>query len=197
MTYEGIGIPIVETGNCIEVLKGLGILGDYLLYVGSAYPHKNLEKLIKAFEKVAKKKENIKLVLAGRIDFFYEQLKKNTNNRNIIFTGELTDEQLSCLYGKAKAYIFPSLLEGFGLPPLEAQSRGCPVISSDSSCLPEILGDSAVYFDPGDIYEMAIKIEAVLADKILRDDLIRKGYENVKKYSWEDCATKTLAIYLL
>ncbi|MEK7653131.1 MAG: glycosyltransferase family 1 protein [Patescibacteria group bacterium] len=202
VTYEGVGIPAVRNENCAEALNNLGILGDYLLYVGSAYPHKNLEKLISAFKIVethchASLPNNLKLVLAGRIDLFYERLKNNINDKNIIFTGELKDEQLFCLYKNAKAYVFPSLMEGFGLPPLEAQSQGCPVISANSSCLPEILGDSAVYFDPGDIYEMAIKIESVLDDKILRDDLIEKGYENVKKYLWEDCAKKTLVIYLL
>ncbi len=180
---------------------GGGLKGDYLLYVGSAYPHKNLEKLLMAFKKIIETKNNLKLVLVGSKNYFYERLeqeiKKLNLQNNVILAGYCDDDKLACLYKSAKAYVFPSLIEGFGLPPLEAQSYGVPVASSNATCLPEILGDSVLYFNPENINDMAEKISRIINDENLRNDLINKGLENLKKYSWENCAQKTLEIYNL
>ncbi len=103
-----------------------------------------------------------------------------------MFTGYLDDEKLACLYGRAKLYVFPSLIEGFGLPPLEAQSYGLPVVSSNFTCLPEVLGDSAIYFDPENVEEINKTIINTLDDQSLMNNLIERGKENLKRYSWED-----------
>ncbi|NCT54667.1 glycosyltransferase family 4 protein [Candidatus Falkowbacteria bacterium] len=174
----------------------------FLLYVGSAYPHKNLERLLKVFNVLEKEGSDIYLVLVGKSDFFYERLKKDEpaleliKARRIFFPGYVSDVELSSLYSKALAFIFPSLYEGFGLPPLEAMSKSCPVLSSDHSCLPEILEDSALYFNPQDLNDIVNKIKIINQDESLRTDLVRKGLLQVKKYSWDTCAEKTLKVYL-
>lgn len=175
---------------------------NFLLYVGSAYPHKNLERLIEAFNILEKESSNIFLVLVGKSDFFYERLKKDSltldliKAQRIFFTGYVSDTELSALYSKALAFIFPSLYEGFGLPPLEAMSKACPVLSSNHSCLTEILEDSVLYFNPEDLNDIVSKIKIINQNESLRNDLVRKGLMQVKKYSWDDCAEKTLKVYL-
>lgn len=199
VTYEGVDLPQDQRTDCRSVLAALDIAGDYLLYVGSAYPHKNLEKLIFAFQIIAQDKNNFQLVLVGRIDYFYQRLKNEIKNLDlqskVIFTDYINDEQLACLYQRARAYVFPSLMEGFGLPPLEAQNYGLPVISSSASCLPEILGDSAIYFNPLNMQDMADKIKLILENKVLRNELVSKGIDNVSRYSWAQCAQETLNIF--
>ncbi|MFA4871511.1 MAG: glycosyltransferase family 1 protein [Patescibacteria group bacterium] len=231
VTYEGYDPPKDIGHDCQNIIQQFGINGEYILYVGSAYPHKNLERLILAFEKIIEglphpnpplikgrgeslfsspfirgrlgggKLNDLKLVLVGSKNYFYERLEKEIKKLNlqneVILTGYCDDNQLACLYKNAKAYVFPSLIEGFGLPPLEAQSYGVPVASSNATCLPEVLGDSAFYFDPENINDMAEKISRIINDENLRNDLINKGLENLKKYSWENCAQKTLEIYNL
>lgn len=196
--YEGVDLPAVSGQTSNDVLERLGLAGDFVMYVGSAYPHKNLEKLIEAFAIIAAKYPELKLVLAGRKNFFYERLAGTVDEKlkdKIVFTGYLSDEDLAVLYRRAKLYVFPSLIEGFGLPPLEAQYYGLPVASSNATCLPEILGDSAVYFDPNSAADMAEKISATLADDALRQKLIAAGRENLKKYSWTKMAEEISAIY--
>lgn len=197
------GEPAGGATGSAEVFDELGIKGDYLMYVGSAYPHKNLEKLIEAFGLLAKDFSNLQLVLVGKNNFFYERLKvfaaahlpPETRER-VIFAGYRSDEEIARLYRQAKVYVFPSLLEGFGLPPLEAQNFGLPVVSSDRSCLPEILGDSALYFDPENILDMAEKIKTALNDENLRQKLIIAGEANIKKYSWGKMAKEIREMYI-
>ncbi|MBI5766057.1 glycosyltransferase family 4 protein [Candidatus Falkowbacteria bacterium] len=201
VTYEGFDLPKDIDRDCQNIIQHFGINGEYILYVGSAYPHKNLEKLLMAFKKIVEAKNDLKLVLVGKKNYFYERLeqeiKKLNLQNNVILAGYCDDNQLACLYKNAKAYVFPSLIEGFGLPPLEAQSYGVPVASSNAACLPEILGDSVLYFDPKNINDMAEKISQIINDENLRNDLINKGFENLKKYSWENCAKETLDLYML
>ena len=182
--------------------SNLNLPSKFLLYVGSAYPHKNLERLLEVFKILEQEASDIYLVLVGKSDFFYERLKKAETAlelikvRRIFFTGYVSDAALSSLYSKALAFIFPSLYEGFGLPPLEAMSKSCPVLSSNHSCLPEILEDSALYFNPEDLNDIINKIKTINQDESLRIDLVRKGLLQVKKYSWDTCAEKTLKVYL-
>jgi glycosyltransferase involved in cell wall biosynthesis len=175
----------------------------YLLYVGSAYPHKNLEGLIKIWPEVLKNNK-VQLVLVGKEDYFYHRVKNyarelglwfEDKNSPIIFAGYVSDEELKILYEQATAYIFPSKYEGFGLPPLEAMAHGCPVITSDKASMPEILGDAALYFNPEDEADMIKKINLILNDKKLREDLKKRGLEQVKKYNWEECAWETAEVY--
>lgn len=184
------------TPNKCPMLK-FKISKPYLLYVGNAYPHKNLERLILAFQRLIENYQmNYQLVLVGQIDYFYKRLQKNISSfQKIIFTDFVSDQELDNLYRNAALYVFPSLGEGFGLPPLEAMARRLPVVCSQATCLPEILGPAAVYFNPLDINEIAEKIKLVLEDKSLQEDLIKKGLEQIKKYNWSKMAKETLETY--
>ena len=181
-----------------EVLKKYGIMKPYILYVGNAYPHKNLDVLATAFREVTRKHPLLRLVLVGKEDYFYRRLKKFVRDgriKNIVFADFVNDNHLPIFYQEAQAYVFPSLYEGFGLPPLEAMCEGTPVISSSSSCLPEILGEAAHYFDPKATGEIAEAMEKVLIDKELREKLISAGRKQIKKYNWGKMARQTLKIY--
>jgi glycosyltransferase involved in cell wall biosynthesis len=168
----------------------------YLLYVGNAYPHKNLEKLILAFEKLSQQKEDLQLVLVGELDYFYQRLQKQFFDiKGVVFTDFVSDQELVSLYQNASLYVFPSLCEGFGLPPLEAMTYQLPVIASEASCLPEVLGPAAVYFNPEDIEDMAKKIKQVLEDRALQEKLISEGKKRIEKYSWTKMAQETLEVY--
>lgn len=176
-----------------------GIIKPYLLYVGNAYPHKNLEKLVKSWQIFNEKQgRSVKLVLVGKKDYFYDRLQRIVENHkihNIIFAGFVSDNDLDVIYKNAIAYIFPSLYEGFGLPPLEAMKNGLPVISSNHECLKEILGDSAYYFDAQKKEDIVMSIEKIISDENLRQKLIKKGFLQIAKYSWKKMAKETLKIY--
>lgn len=183
----------------VESSEPKGIHRPYLLYVGRAFPHKNLESLIKAFENIQTSHGEVYLVLAGKKEHYYEQLEKYVADSSvrdkIIFTGFVTDAELKWLYENAIAYTFPSLSEGFGLPGLEAMAHDCPVVSSNATCLPEVYEDAAIYFDPNNIDDMATKITSVIDNKQLRDDLVGKGREVLGLYSWRKMAEETLDVY--
>jgi len=198
VTYEACDSVrgIREIGNDI-ILKKYGIIKPYILYVGNAYPHKNLEALVLAFE-IFNKDNNYRLVLVGKGDYFYQRLKNFTESRkikDIIFTGFVPDSELDAVYKNSSLYVFPSLYEGFGLPPLEAMAREIPVACSDHPCMKEILQNSAYYFDASRPENIAKAIGILLNNRSLREELIKKGHEQVKKYSWEKMARETLKIY--
>lgn len=190
-----------QENNLIEnVLKN-----DFLLYVGNAYPHKNLEFLLRVFKNIREIKPNLRLVLIGKEDYFYNKLrnfalsinllKSNSEDSPVVFADYVPDRQLLVFYQKASAYIFPSLYEGFGLPPLEAMAQSCPVISASASSLPEILGQAALYFNPKEEEELKKRVLELLDNESLRSELINKGKEQIKKYSWEECARQTFSVY--
>ncbi|MEA3398534.1 MAG: glycosyltransferase family 1 protein [Patescibacteria group bacterium] len=199
--YEGISSRLIDASSRDdkEVILGYNIHKPYLLYVGNAYPHKNLEGLIKVFPKIKEKNPELSLVLVGKEDYFYARLKQlaqdNENADNIIFPGFVPDNDLAALFRQAEVYVFPSYFEGFGLPPLEAMRYGCVAVSSNRTCLPEVLGDAAIYFDPGNEQEFIGQIDRAINDSTLRSTLRGKGYEQIKRYSWQKCAQETLAIY--
>ena len=181
-------------------LEKNGINKPFVLYVGNAYPHKNLERMVLAFGRlITKYLLDYQLVIAGKKDSFHNSLEQAIADANlqdrVVFTGFVSDRELAGLYKNSKLYIFPSLSEGFGLPPLEAMAHGLPVASSNATCLPEVLGDAAVYFDPRSDAEMADAMLSVLSDEKLSNDLIKKGLKQVKKYSWKQTAKETLKIY--
>jgi glycosyltransferase involved in cell wall biosynthesis len=171
----------------------------FIMHVGSPFPHKNIERLIQAFEILYTSRPELKLVLAGKREHYFEQLEKYVANspirENIIFTGFIPDEELKWLYENAECYVLPSLSEGFGLPGLEAMAHNCPVVSSNATCLPEVYQDAAVYFDPISPEDIAAKITEVLDHPTLANELKVKGQELLKKYSWRKMAEETLAIY--
>jgi glycosyltransferase involved in cell wall biosynthesis len=171
---------------------------QYIMYVGRPTPHKNLGRLIDAFEILRQQHPHLRLVLAGKKDASYYQHEKSVKARgikNVLFTDFVSEGQLRWLYENTAAYVFPSLSEGFGLPPLEAMQHGAPIVSSDATCLPEIYQDAALYFDPLDVKDMAKKIERMITDTTLRQKHITKGYAVVKQYSWERMARQTLEVF--
>jgi len=200
VTLEGVATEFKDNlkKNDKNVVVRYNIKEPYLLYVGNAYPHKNLEWLARVFFEFSKKRPELKLVLVGKDDYFYSRLKTQVSAAaygNILFPGYIPDDDLAEIYRRALAYIFPSLYEGFGLPPLEAMANGCPVVSSDRTSMPEILGKAALYFDPRNDDEITRQLEKIISDANLRETLIRRGYEQARKYGWNDCAKKTLEIY--
>ena len=187
-----------QNPNDQNILEKYNISKPYILYVGAAYPHKNLETLLKGWKIFEERNENeYQLVLVGKENYFYRKLINNSTLQHcdIVYTGFLPDDELETLYNHASLYIFPSLYEGFGLPPLEAMARGVPVASSDSSCLPEILQDAAYYFRPQDERAISDAIQHLLIDKNLRARLIERGQKLCTTYSWNKLATETLSIY--
>ena len=171
----------------------------YILYVGQQADYKNIKKLGTAHQRLIKKYPDLGLVLVGKKDepaLINEKYFNNRDYKNITFTGFVTDEELSWLYSNAEAYIFPSLAEGFGLPGLEAMNYKTPVVAGNLSCLPEIYGDAAHYFDPLDVTDMAKSIDEVLSDNKLRKQLLKNAENQLKKYSWHKMAKETHEIYL-
>jgi len=197
IVYEGA--PLRTCLESIQDAPFINITRPYLLYVGNAYPHKNLERLILAFQKLIKDKQiDCQLILVGEIDYFYQRLRKMSSGApsdRIIFTDFVSDSDLNTLYQNASLYVFPSLGEGFGLPPLEAMAFGLPVVCSKATCLPEILGQAALYFDPENTKEMAEKIKMVFKDRKLQEKLIDQGFKRIQKYQWSKMAQETLGIY--
>lgn len=171
----------------------------FLFYVGKQSSYKNIRRLGEAHQKLLQKYPDLGLVLANPKDravLMNEEYFNQNNFKNIYFTGRVYNQDLAWLYPNCACYVFPSLMEGFGLPGIEAMGLGAPVISSNATCLPEVYGDGAIYFDPLDVDDMAAKIDSVLSDDKLRSDLIERGYQQFNKYSWEKMAQETHAVYM-
>ena len=171
---------------------------DFIMYVGSSHPHKNLDRLVDAFILLRQDNPQLRLVLAGKRNYLFKRLEKRVAQKgagNVIFTGFVSEGQLRWLYEHTAAYVFPSLSEGFGLPGLEAMMHGAPVVSSSATCLPEVYQDGALYFDPLDANDMAEKINAVVNDEKLAHSLVQKGKKVAASYSWQHTAEQTLAVY--
>ncbi|PIR73711.1 MAG: hypothetical protein COU40_00995 [Candidatus Moranbacteria bacterium CG10_big_fil_rev_8_21_14_0_10_35_21] len=199
VTYEACeDFCMLSPNKDDEILKRYGIIKRYLLYVGNAYPHKNLERLVVAFNNLNQKIPNLQLVLVGAHDYFYQRLKTFIEEKaikNINLTGYIPDYDLDVIFHNAIVYVWPSLYEGFGLPPLEAMAKGTAVISSEHPCMREILGDAVIYFNGLEKQSMEQTMERMLKEKGLRENLIKKGYEQIKKYSWKKMAQETQVIY--
>lgn len=171
---------------------------DYIMYVGQQSDYKNIRRLMKAHQELVWHRPDLGLVLVGaknKSALRNQTWAEEQGYRNIRFTGFVQNEELVWLYKNCQAYAFPSLMEGFGLPALEAMAAGAPVVSSHATCLPEIYGGAAHYFDPLDAADMAQKIEQVLSDSKLRQKLIAAGYRQAARYSWQAMARQTHAVY--
>jgi glycosyltransferase involved in cell wall biosynthesis len=170
----------------------------FIMYVGRPTPHKNLERLIEAFSSLRATHPDLKLVLVGKKDSNYARTEAGVAKRGlegVVFSGFASEGQLRWLYENTAAYVFPSLSEGFGLPGLEAMTHGAPVVSSNATCLPEVYGNAAQYFDPLNVQDMEDAINNVLTDEKLRQKLIEAGHKQAAKYSWKRMAEQTLEVY--
>jgi len=169
----------------------------YLLFVGGRPAYKNFNFFIESVTEMLGKNEGLQVVCAGSLPFTHEEKKlfKKLNILDKVHHVKINDIILKNLYKNARAFIFPSLYEGFGLPVLEAFSCGCPAVISNSSSLPEIGSDGAFYFDPGDRESIISALETVLSNEKYREDLIKKGYRRLKDFSWELTAHKTKKMY--
>jgi glycosyltransferase involved in cell wall biosynthesis len=169
---------------------------NYLLFVGNIKPHKNLNTLLDAFE-IIKKSFPHHLIIVGKREGFITKDKMIQNREKelgdrVHFSGYIDNESLKHLYANADSLVFPSFYEGFGLPPIEAMACGCPVISSNSSCLPEILENNVLYFNPNNSKELAERICQLLTNDSLRNNLRREGRNHAKKFSWEQAQRLTV-----
>lgn len=175
-----------------------GVIRPFVLTAGKAYPHKNLARLLDAFA-IVDSEPGLSLVLVGPEDAHRAALRRLVDDhpagRRCLVLGDVDDAALSRLYHDAECFVFPSLSEGFGLPGLEAMACGAPVASSNATCLPEVYGDAAVYFDPLSPSEMAVAIESVVTDPHLRVRLIAAGARQAGSYSWRRMAEQTLEVY--
>ena len=185
------------TGKCydmLNIIKKYDVPSKYFLYVGNVKPHKNILRLIEGFAKFSMDNEDIKLLIVGKKDGLLtgvkgleELINKYDIKDKIIFTGFVDDEDLALLYNRAEAFIFPSLYEGFGIPPLEAMAFNCPVLSSNKASLPEIYGDSVLYIDPFSVEDIARGMKEIIKKEI-KNNLILKGKKKINEYSWDNTA---------
>jgi len=164
--------------------------GRYILIVGSIDKRKNIDILIKAFLQLDL--GDVKLLVVGNVNkiFSAKSMDVTQNGSNVVALGYINDELLSCLYANALLFVYPSLYEGFGIPPIEAMSYGCATMVSDIGSLRETCGSASVYADPYSADDIAEKIKLVLNDKALRESLITEGYKNIQRFSWKASAAK-------
>lgn len=186
---------ISDIFQTIPGYKSKNIYGNYILAVSSLDPRKNFRNLMLAFNKL--QLQNIKLLIVGSNNkvFANMELQKLVNtNSNIIFTGYVPDIELVKLYTNAKLFVYPSLYEGFGIPPLEAMACGCPVVVSNTTSMPEVCSNAVYYINPHDIDDISTGIKIILNDSKLQQELRQKGFDRVKLFSWEESAKKIIKI---
>jgi glycosyltransferase involved in cell wall biosynthesis len=172
----------------------------FLLYVGNIKPHKNLVRLIEAFSELRTGDlEDLKLLIIGdeisKLPALRLAVHRHKLHKHVRFLGYVPDDQLAVLYRLAAVFVFPSLYEGFGLPPLEAMASGTPVVVSNVSSLPEVVGDAAVLVDPHDIDSIVDGLRCVLTNPARAEDMRRKGLERSREFSWERSVARTLEVY--
>lgn len=196
--YEGVDKALSVTSSELRVTS----LNNYFLYVGNAYPHKNLERLVAAFGMVVTRQSpdtDLKLVLVGTEDYFYTRLKAHVSQlpykNNIVFTGHVSDKKLAGLYAHAYALVYPSRMEGFGLPALEAMRNKCLVAASDIPVFREVCGASAIYFNPERAENIADCMESIINKQEWTKKLIQSGYARSQQFSWDTMVAKTIKVY--
>lgn len=196
---KSFGITIAQPAETHDLLKRFRIRKDYLMYTGGADERKNLHRLIKAFAKLPYDvRVNYQLIMVGKMPpSNIEALERTSNehglsNSDLIFTGYVSDETLKFLYKNCKLFIFPSTHEGFGLPPLEAMSCGAPVIGSNLTSIPEVVGLPEALFDPLSVDDITKKILETLTNADFRNKLLKNGRERVDKFSWDAVANKAI-----
>lgn len=192
--------PVSDPKRIDDLKRKFNISKPYLIYVGQWREHKNIVRLIRAFSLLRRRYGfDYQLVLAGKIDQQYQFLPKLIKelglDQEVMMVGYVSDAELPYLYSGAECFVFPSLYEGFGLPPLEAMACGTPVISSNLSAMPEILGDAAYYFDPLNVEAMAKAMSEVAKSFSLKKEMRLKGLKQARQYSPDATAKATLKVY--
>lgn len=201
---EGIYYPNADQQDIKKVTKQYGIKGSYIIYIGTLQPRKNLARLIEAFARLHLG-GGLKLVIvgkttgAGRQGWMFEDIlalpKKLGIEGRVIFTGFVPDTELNFLLNGALAFVFPSLYEGFGIPIADAMASGVPVITSNTSSMPEAAGKAALLVDPYSLDQIEQAIRTITTDKILRQKYSKLGLAQAKKFSWKKCARETLKVF--
>lgn len=183
------------------ILDAHGIRKPYCFYVGRLQEKKNIPRLVEAFGQFLKRhqdRQNVQLVLAGEPDFGFDRVKRFLEqyqlSKNVIFPGYIERKSLMVLLQEAALFAFPSLYEGFGFPVLEAQAAGTPVLTSSAASLPEVGGSGAYYVNPESTMEIADALHVLLTDDRVREELIRRGHQNLDRFSWTRCAEKTVGV---
>lgn len=202
VTYNGIAERFrpVAAQRIDAVLARYGVVRPFLLCVGNIQPRKNLRGVLDAFVTL-KREKGIphRLVVVGKKAWLYggvfERVRELGLESDVTFTGYVPDDDLPAIYSGAEVLVYPSFFEGFGLPPLEAMACGVPVVASREPAFPEILGDAALLADPGDPADIARLVLAALSDQTLRARLVEKGMRRAGRYTWEDCARRTLDVF--
>ena len=202
VTYPGVDREKLTTIDKTTVITGtsskrLVNIQPYILFVGTIQPRKNIVRLIKSFEQI---QPRVKLILVGKKGWLYEPIftciSESVKRDQIIWLDYVTNNQLNYLYQNASCLVLPSLYEGFGLPVIEAMSSGCPVVLSNTSSLPEIAGGAGIYVNPQSIEDIASGITKALQLSVeQRKILIEKGKHQAQKFTWENCAEKTLEVF--
>lgn len=194
--HYNTNIDLAEIEN---IKKKYNIRKPYLMYVGVWRSHKNILGLLSGFAKILERGLDYQLVITGKPDPHYpevmEKMKELGIEKNVILPGFVPENELPTFFKGCELFVFPSFYEGFGLPPLEAMASGCPVVSSNTSCMPEILSDAAEFFDPYDHEDIARAMESVLRNRARALELRTKGLERVQRFSWQTMAKQTLDTY--
>lgn len=196
--HEGLTLTSTSAKPA-STLAPLGIRTPYLLYVSQWRPHKRIEDLVAAFERLGRQFPDLQLVLTGKPNALFPKIIQRVEHsplrHRIMTPGFVPDELLPTLYKHAELFVFPSLYEGFGLPPLEAMAMGTPVVAANASCLPEVLGDAAAFFEAGSESDLAQTIADLLTSRTRRAELSRRGRTQAARYDWTTVAQETLRVY--
>jgi glycosyltransferase involved in cell wall biosynthesis len=193
--------PVRDSRQLEAAMRRYGITVPFLLYVGTIQPRKNLVRLIEAWARYLRRdpRSTITLVIAGKRGWLTEAIERRAAELNVAgrvkFTGYVADDDLPSLLSGAVGYVLPSLYEGFGIPVLEAQACGTPVLTSAVSSLPEAGGDAALYVDPLDVDSIADGIARLIEDESLRERLRAAGLRRAREWTWERTARQTLDVF--
>lgn len=202
--HNGVDLEVfrpMESGKMREQLAvKYNLEPGYILYVGTLEPRKNITTLIKAF-KMLRESHRLphKLVIAGGKGWLYREIFRAVSElglkQEVLFTGYIPADELPLFYNGAGVFVYPSLYEGFGLPPLEAMACGVPVVTSDCSSLPEVVGETGIMVNPTDVEALSDAIERILTDRQLAETLSVQGLKRAQEFTWEESARKTMAVY--
>jgi glycosyltransferase involved in cell wall biosynthesis len=191
--------PIENQALLEEVRRRYNLPPRFILGLGTLQPRKNFVRLIEAYSLLVTRHSSLQLVIAGGKGWLYEEIFATVERlgleKKVVFPGFVADEDLPALYNLAELFVFPSLYEGFGLPPLEAMACGTPVITSDASSLPEVVGEAGLMVEATDVEGLTQAMQRVLEDSALRERMIAKGMKQAKKFTWEQAAAKLLSLY--